>query len=168
LGGILSKVSTEDLEAFVRLFDASDWDRIEIEQEDFALVLAKTSDLLQPATLLHTPPSRAVHLEKPHDQAVRSESLPSSTLAPASALEGCVAIRAPHLGTFYRAPKPGAAPYVELGQTVHADTEVCLLEVMKLFTTLRAGVSGTVRAICAKDSALVESDDVLFWVEPNS
>lgn len=73
---------------------------------------------------------------------------------------------APHLATFYRAPKPGEDPYVEVGSRVSADSEVCLLEVMKLFTALRAGVDGTIRRICVEDGALVEGGQVLFLVEP--
>jgi acetyl-CoA carboxylase biotin carboxyl carrier protein len=164
----VGKVTIEDLEAFVRLFDASDWDRVEVELDDFALVLSKT-----PGSEPH-PAARPAASTIP-ESSRKQTSQPASTVSPAAsssaqaaAPEGCVAIRAPHLGTFYRSPKPGAAPYVEVGQTVQAETEVCLLEVMKLFTTLRAGVSGVVRAISAKDSSLVESDDVLFWVEPNS
>jgi acetyl-CoA carboxylase biotin carboxyl carrier protein len=171
LGAIVGKVSVEDLEAFVRLFDASDWDRVEVEVEDFALVLAKSSQPGQqiPALLAQPPAHRAASNQKTSDEELPSEKpLPARTPAAANVPEGCLAIRAPHLGTFYLSPKPGAAPYVKPGQSVNADTEICLLEVMKLFTTLRAGMSGVIRAICAKDSALVESGDVLFWVEPNS
>jgi acetyl-CoA carboxylase biotin carboxyl carrier protein len=81
--------------------------------------------------------------------------------------EGWVGIRAPHLGTFYRAPKPGAPPLIDVGQAVGEETEVCLLEVMKLFTTLRAGKSGTVRRVCAADAQMVESGDILFLIEPH-
>ena len=77
-----------------------------------------------------------------------------------------VAVRAPNLGTFYRAPKPGAVPYVSVGQKVDADTEVCLIEVMKLFTNVLAGVAGTVRQILVGDMELVEYDQPLFLVEP--
>jgi acetyl-CoA carboxylase biotin carboxyl carrier protein len=168
-GAIVGKVTIEDLEAFVRLFDASDWHRVEVEVDDFALVLSKT-----PASGQQPAIERAVS-SMPASSAGRTAARAVSTATPlapspaqAIAPEGCVAIRAPHLGTFYRSPKPGAAPYIEVGQTVTAETEVCLLEVMKLFTTLRAGISGVVRAISAKESALVESGDVLFWVEPNS
>ena len=75
-------------------------------------------------------------------------------------------MRAPNLGTFYRAPKPGAAPYVTVGQTVDADTEVCLIEVMKLFTSVLAGVEGTVRKVLVEDAELVEYDQPLFLIEP--
>ena len=77
-----------------------------------------------------------------------------------------VAVRAPNLGTFYRAPKPGAAPYVSVGQTVDADAEVCLIEVMKLFTSVLAGVAGTVRKVLVEDAELVEYDQPLFLIEP--
>ncbi len=75
-------------------------------------------------------------------------------------------MRAPNLGTFYRSPKPGAAPYVTVGQTVGADTEVCLIEVMKLFTSVLAGVGGAVRRVLVEDAELVEYDQPLFLIEP--
>ncbi len=75
-------------------------------------------------------------------------------------------IRAPNLGTFYRAPKPGAPAYVEVGQVIEPDTEVCLIEVMKLFAPVRAGIAGTVREIRARDGQMVEFDQVLIIVEP--
>ena len=76
-----------------------------------------------------------------------------------------VAVTAPNLGTFYRAPKPGAEPYVQVGQAVGVDTEICLLEVMKLFTAVRAGVAGVVRRICVNDAEMVEHGQPLFYVE---
>jgi acetyl-CoA carboxylase biotin carboxyl carrier protein len=80
--------------------------------------------------------------------------------------EGLVAVRAPNLGTFYRAPKPGAAPYVEVDQLVEPETEVCLIEVMKLFTPVKAGVRGRVVRICVEDGQMVDYDAPLFYIEP--
>ena len=65
-----------------------------------------------------------------------------------------------------RAPKPGGAPYVSVGQAISADTEVCLIEVMKLFTSVPAGVAGTVRKVLVEDAELVEYDQPLFLIEP--
>jgi biotin carboxyl carrier protein len=70
------------------------------------------------------------------------------------------------LGTFYRSPKPGTPPFVEVGSIISAETEICLIEVMKLFTTVRAGVRGTVREVYPADSDLVEYNQPLFLVEP--
>ncbi len=77
-------------------------------------------------------------------------------------------VRAPNLGTFYRAPKPGAPPYVSLGQWVEAETELCLIEVMKLFTSVQSGVRGTVKQILAEDSQLVEFGQPLFVIDPSN
>jgi acetyl-CoA carboxylase biotin carboxyl carrier protein len=77
-------------------------------------------------------------------------------------------VRAPTLGTFYRAPKPGAAPYVKVGQHVDPTTELCLIEVMKLFTSVLARVSGVVREVLVGDTELVEFDQALFLIEPDA
>ncbi len=76
--------------------------------------------------------------------------------------EGAVIVAAPNLGTFYRAPKPGAANYVEVGAKVTAGDELCLIEVMKLFTAVRAGEGGTVHSILVEDGAMVEGGQPLF------
>jgi acetyl-CoA carboxylase biotin carboxyl carrier protein len=70
----------------------------------------------------------------------------------------------PLLGTFYRAPKPGAPPFVEVGAQVEADTIVGIIEVMKLMNTVRAGVRGTVAAVLAADGALVEFGETLLRI----
>ena len=79
---------------------------------------------------------------------------------------GAVAIRAPMLGTFYRAPAPGEKPFVEIGARVSADDTVCLIEVMKLFNSLRAGVAGTVVGIAAENGSVVEYDQPLVFIMP--
>ncbi len=79
--------------------------------------------------------------------------------------DGAEVVTAPYLGTFYRAPKPGSAAYVEVGSTVESESEVCLVEVMKLFTAVRAGHAGTIVAILAEDGALVSPDQPLFAIE---
>jgi acetyl-CoA carboxylase biotin carboxyl carrier protein len=75
-------------------------------------------------------------------------------------------VRAPLLGTFYRAPKPGAPPFVEPGASVEPDTVVGIIEVMKLMNAVRAGVRGVVQEIRARDGALVEYGETLLLVDP--
>ena len=74
-------------------------------------------------------------------------------------------MNAPSLGTFYRSPKPGAAPFTQIGELVEPETELCLIEVMKLFTTLRAGVKGRLVSILVEDGLMVEHDQPLFVIE---
>jgi acetyl-CoA carboxylase biotin carboxyl carrier protein len=73
-------------------------------------------------------------------------------------------VTAPNLGTFYRAPKPGAEDYVKVGSQVQAGDEVCLIEVMKLFTAVRSNVSGRIHSVLAEDGSMVEAGQPLFAV----
>lgn len=75
-------------------------------------------------------------------------------------------IKAPMLGTFYRALEPGAPPCVEVGDVVGPEDTVGLIEVMKLFSTVTAGVRGCVVEILAENAALVEFDQPLIRIEP--
>jgi acetyl-CoA carboxylase biotin carboxyl carrier protein len=81
--------------------------------------------------------------------------------------DGVVAIRAPMLGIFYRASAPGERPFVAEGQSVRADDTVCLIEVMKLFNSIRAGVDGKVVKILADNGGLVEFDQPLMFIAPS-
>ena len=74
-------------------------------------------------------------------------------------------VTSPLLGTCYRAPKPGAPPFVEVGTAVDAETVVAIVEVMKLMNTVRAGVKGTVSEILMRDGALVEYGETLLRVK---
>ena len=87
-------------------------------------------------------------------------TLPDARPQPDSA----VMIDAPNLGTFYRSPKPGAASFVEVGSLVAVGTELCLIEVMKLFTTLRSSVAGCVHAVLIADGEMVEAGQPLFVI----
>jgi biotin carboxyl carrier protein len=80
---------------------------------------------------------------------------------------GQVAVRAPTIGTFYRAGSPGAKPYAEVGDRVNADDTVGVFEVMKLFSSLVAGVDGTVKAFLVANETLVEQDQPLILIEPD-
>jgi acetyl-CoA carboxylase biotin carboxyl carrier protein len=80
--------------------------------------------------------------------------------------DGLVAVAAPLPGTFYRAPQPGAPPFVEIGSVVNADTVVGIVETMKLMNPVHAGVSGTVSAILVDNAGAVENGAALMHVKP--
>ncbi len=82
--------------------------------------------------------------------------------------DGRVDIRAPLPGIFYRAPKPGAEPFVEVGSRVAPDTVVGIIETMKLMNSVGAGAGGTVVEICVANGAQVEAQDVVMRVLPES
>lgn len=74
------------------------------------------------------------------------------------------AIRAPLPGTFYRAPQPGAPPFVEVGSTVDADTVVGIIETMKLMNPVHAGASGTISEVLAENGAMVGKHATLMRI----
>jgi acetyl-CoA carboxylase biotin carboxyl carrier protein len=71
-------------------------------------------------------------------------------------------ITSPMLGTFYRAPKPGTAPFVEIGSAVDEDSVIAIIEVMKLMNTVRSGVKGIITEILPVDETLVEFGEILM------
>jgi acetyl-CoA carboxylase biotin carboxyl carrier protein len=85
---------------------------------------------------------------------------------PAAIPAGHVAVTAPLLGTFYVAPEPGAPPFVQVGQQVTEDTTCGLIEVMKVFNSVRAGVKGTIVEVVAANGGFVEFGQPLFIVKP--
>jgi acetyl-CoA carboxylase biotin carboxyl carrier protein len=80
---------------------------------------------------------------------------------------GQVAVPAPLPGTFYRAPQPGAPPFVEVGAKVGPDTVVGIVETMKLMNPVHAGQSGTITAICIDNATMVDGGAVLMLVQPD-
>ena len=70
------------------------------------------------------------------------------------------------VGTLYRRPAPDEAPFVEVGSQVKAGDPICLIEVMKLFTTVEASIDGTIASIAVKDAALVEFNQPLLTIKP--
>jgi oxaloacetate decarboxylase alpha subunit len=79
---------------------------------------------------------------------------------------GIVRVEAPMVGTFYRAPQPGAPPFVEEGQAVGAGQTLCILEAMKLMNEVKADVDGIVRSIQVENAQPVEFGQLLFELEP--
>jgi biotin carboxyl carrier protein len=86
--------------------------------------------------------------------------------APAAA--GLLDVTSPMVGVFYRAPGPGEEPFVGVGSHVEAETQVCVIEVMKLMNAVPAGVGGVVAEICADNGVSVQYGDVLFRIRPDA
>ncbi|RTG92515.1 acetyl-CoA carboxylase biotin carboxyl carrier protein [Thermus scotoductus] len=79
---------------------------------------------------------------------------------------GCVEVRAPIVGTFYRAPAPDAPPYVEEGDRVEKGQVLCIIEAMKLMNEIESEVSGIVKKILVKNGEPVEYGQPLFLIQP--
>jgi acetyl-CoA carboxylase biotin carboxyl carrier protein len=92
---------------------------------------------------------------------------PASASAATAAATGLKEIRSPMVGTFYRAPEPGAEPYATTGTRVTPGQTVCIIEAMKIMNEIEAEIAGVVREVCVEDAQPVEFGQVLFRVDPN-
>lgn len=165
----MGEISTQDIEALMALFERTGWKAMHLKLGDFDLFLSKDgsgSPLAGAASAPAALPS--VPTQAPSAPAPCEAAKPSGGAGDPVVPPGWVLVTAPSLGTFYRAPKPGAPMFTELGASVASDSELCLIEVMKLFTTLRATATGTVREIYAQDGQLVEYGQPLFLIEPDA
>lgn len=82
--------------------------------------------------------------------------------------DNLVPIKSPMVGTFYRAPAPGAKPYIELNQEIEKGQVACVVEAMKLMNEIESDVSGKVVKICVENGKPVEYGQALFLVEPSA
>lgn len=162
-----------DIEALIADFQASGMRELHVRAGDVEIYLstdASAPGLGAQAVAVRVEPIAPSAAPAPAATASAPVAAPAaapvSAATPSGLPDNAVIVRAPYLGTFYRAPKPGSPVYVDVGSVVTSDTEMCLVEVMKLFTAVRADVAGTVHAILATDGAMVEADQPLFAVIP--
>jgi acetyl-CoA carboxylase biotin carboxyl carrier protein len=155
-------LTARDVAEILRVLEESSFDTLDLDMNGVQLRLRRSG---APPARESTPPSDAVPRLK---AAVPAPQGASPAAAVAAAPEpGAIAVPAPLLGIFYRAPKPGEPPFVQIGDRVQADTLIGIIEVMKLMNTVRAGATGQVVAISAPNGELVEYGQALLWVRPD-
>jgi acetyl-CoA carboxylase biotin carboxyl carrier protein len=151
--------SHEDVQRLLQLLDSSHFDELQLEADGIKLSLRRGGSTPSPsksaaplASSAATAPIPAAATAVPATNPIKDTSL--------------LEIRAPMLGAFYGAPKPGAEPFVTVGGRVSKDTVVGIIEVMKLMNSISAGIDGVVVEVLVRDGELVEFDQVLMRVRP--
>ena len=134
-----------EIQALIKTLDNSSIEKFEYECDEYRLSLKKGSS------------TGAV-------KKAQAEPVVEEEAADADEKE-LIEITAPMVGTFYSATEPGAEPFVKVGSKIDADSIICILEAMKLFTEVEADVSGEIVEILAKDGDLVEYGQPLFSVK---
>ena len=156
-------LTAKDVAEITRLVEESGFDELTLELEGLKLTLRRTGAAAPVSSGQAAQPATATPSEAgPGAEAVAA---PAAPVPGGEADAATQAVTAPLLGTFYRAPKPGAPPFVEVGSVVQEETIVGIIEVMKLMNTVRAGTRGTVVDILAQDGALVEYGQILLRVD---
>jgi acetyl-CoA carboxylase biotin carboxyl carrier protein len=179
-----ASLSAEDVQDILRLLDTLPFDELTLETSHFTLRLQRAAgggwaqETHVPSRPVATGSAAPVQPAAPAEPAPPAGPPPAAGPSPATeptpAAEPTPAgagperdlreVRAPLLGTFYRAPQPGAPPYVEVGSQVAPDTVVAIIETMKLMNPVYAGTAGTVSEICLDDGQFAEQDAVLMRV----
>jgi len=149
-------LTAADVAEIMRLVEQSGFDELTLEIDGTKISLRRGAGAETAAPSRAAAPAAVATAAAPDGTGSRVPQLPTDS--------NSEALPAPLLGTFYRAPKPGAASFVEVGAQVSEDTIVGIIEVMKLMNTVRAGMRGTVTEILAVDGALVEFGETLMRV----
>ena len=169
---LLSDDEVRQITCLVESLDRSTFDFLQLELGDMKLTIGKgnapSAGLAAPATApVMAPAAAAVAAPAPAPAAPAVAAAPAPAAKQESPAEaGTIAITAPIMGRFYARPEPGAEPFVTLGATVDGDATIGLIEVMKVFNAVRAGVSGVITEICVEDAQFIEFGQVLFRVRP--
>ncbi len=136
----------ERLKKFIKFMDDNNLAELEIEEEGKRIRLRRNVSGLPIVNSIPSPAAES-----------KTESLPT---------ENIVEIKSPMVGTFYRAPSPGAKPYVEAGEVIKPGDVVCIVEAMKLMNEIKAEVGGKIVKIPVDNGEPVEFGQTLFAIEP--
>lgn len=150
----------DEIAEIIKLIDSSSCEELIVETGDIKLVVRRNGA---------APGAAAEYVERGSAPVAVSPAAPQKVrgVAPkVGAVAGQIEVTAPMVGTFYRAPNPEAAPFVDVGAVVGVGDPLCLIEVMKLFTTINAEAAGRIVHIGAENGELVEYGRALFVIEP--
>jgi len=162
-------LTSDDVQDILQLLDSLPYGQLHLQTSRFRLSLCRTADgdwtqqmeVLAPPHVLPEEPAPA----RPQGAAPGPPPAPADPEAPSSGqADGLTEVRAPLLGTFYRAPGPGEEPFVAVGSHVEADTVIGIIETMKLMNSVCAGVRGTVAEILIANAQFAAQDTPLMRI----
>ncbi|MBL8311942.1 MAG: acetyl-CoA carboxylase biotin carboxyl carrier protein [Burkholderiales bacterium] len=156
------------LKTLIELVQESGIAELEVtEGEEKVRITRTVAQAAQPmmhyATPMMAPMAAAAPVAAP--AAAAAVAAPPAATPAASAEPSGHAVKSPMVGTFYRAPSPGAKPFVDVGSTVTQGDTLCIIEAMKLMNEIEADQSGTVKAILVESGQAVEYGQPMFIIE---
>ena len=163
------KLTNEDVQEILRLLDATKYDELHVETERFKLTLRRnreSGDWTQERQVLSAP--KVMQSSVGVSGGAVNVAPVAATAASDARKSGWLEVRAHLPGTFYRAPKPGVPPFVEIGSSVEEDTVVGIIETMKLMNAVHAQARGEVVEICFENAQFTEKGAVLMRIKPGT
>jgi len=154
-------MNLKEIKEIITLMNENELTEIEVEREGVKLKIKK-GPLGAPVVMS----SPAVEYRAAAAPAVAASPAPEVVRPEAPAGKGAKEIKAPMVGTFYRAPSPDAPPFVDVGQVIEVGQVVCILEAMKLMNEIKSDVRGKIVDIKVGNAEPVEFGTVLFVIEP--
>jgi biotin carboxyl carrier protein len=160
----------------VEAFERSEWSEIDVRWGDVRVHLAtgapSNSPSSSPATtsVTATPPVPSTTSPTPDDAGDDPAAAAADPVATTSAPllpAGAHVVVSPSPGILWRSPEPGAPPFADIGDVVEASSTVGIVEVMKLMTHVKAGVSGEIVAVCVENGVAVRKGEPLFAIAPS-
>jgi acetyl-CoA carboxylase biotin carboxyl carrier protein len=152
-------MNLKELKELIELMNENGLTELEVERDGMTIKLKKSSETGSIHPVAYSIPSIPAAVASPATEA-------PAAAAPAAVVSNFKDVKSPMVGTFYRAPSPEAAPFVEIGQTVEVGQVVCIVEAMKLMNEIKSDVRGKVLEICVDNAEPVEFGQVLFRVDP--
>ncbi len=150
-------MNLKELKEMVALMNENNLTELELEREGLKIRLRRTAEQTASNVVIEriAAPQQAAMVPAP-------APLPAAAPVPSNLVE----IKAPMVGTFYRAPSPDASPFVEVGSEVEIGQVVCIIEAMKLMNEIKSEVKGVVREVLIENADPIEFGQVLFRIEP--
>jgi acetyl-CoA carboxylase biotin carboxyl carrier protein len=145
------------IERLVSLMAAADLSELDVSDGSQRIALKRGSTMVA-APVAYAPAT------PPATKVAAPVATPTPTPTPTDDSK-LIAIKSPMVGTFYSRPTPDAKPFVQIGTQVNEDSDVCIIEAMKVFNNIKAEVSGKIEKIMAENGQVVEFGQVLFYVK---
>ena len=152
-------VDLKDIKAIIDLMKKNSVSEFELEKPDFKIRLKRGNNGAGPAPGEEPPPAMT-YVQPP----VLVAPPPMPSVPP---ITNELEIKSPMIGTFYRAPSPDSAPYIEVGMEVNRETVVCIIEAMKVMNEIKAEAKGVITQVLVENARPVEFGQSLFKLRPS-
>jgi acetyl-CoA carboxylase biotin carboxyl carrier protein len=165
------KLSEAEISEIAQLLRDADFDDLELEWGDIYFRVARRTALAgsdgfqRPAPSVYNPTEPAIRTFEA-TQPIEAMPAAANHAVPAPAPQGVFEVASPLMGTVYRAPQPGDPAFIEVGAHVQKGDTLCLVEVMKVFTALKAEYAGTIERILINDGDLIDYNQIIMWIRP--